>query len=157
MYLQQWMCWACGANADGAVLLWSSNALAATFALAGLTVFQLLTLQFGAATLVLAAVRARRSRRGTVDTRVRPRDIPVGLVGLTGTIVLQYLAFASASIVAANVLSYAWPLLVAVWAAVAYRGRQTLLGRRLAATLLLIRASPKSRPRRVPSPLSIKR
>jgi len=75
--------------AVGAVLLWSSNALAATFALAGLTVFQLLTLQFGAATLVLVAVRARRSRWETVGARVRPRDIPVGLVGLTGTIVLQ--------------------------------------------------------------------
>lgn len=52
----------------------------------------------------------------------------VGVVGLTGTISLQYLAFATAPIVEANVVAYGWPLFAALWAALAYRSRQTLAG-----------------------------
>lgn len=37
------------------MLVWSSNALAASVALAGPPVFELLTLQFAAATIILAA------------------------------------------------------------------------------------------------------
>lgn len=50
----------------------------------------------------------------------------VGVIGLTGTIFLQYLAFAAAPIVAANVLTYGWPLLAAVWLAATHRTRHTL-------------------------------
>lgn len=43
----------------------------------------------------------------------RPGTASVGVVGLAGTIALQYLAFATAPLVAANATAYAWPLLVA--------------------------------------------
>lgn len=50
----------------------------------------------------------------------------IGVVGLTGTISLQYLAFSLAPIVAANVLTYGWPLLAAGWLAATLRSRQAL-------------------------------
>jgi len=50
------------------------------------------------------------------------------VIGLTGTIFLQYLAFATAPIVEANVVAYGWPLFAALCAALAYRSRQTLAG-----------------------------
>ena len=126
------------AAAFAAVALWSTNALAAKFALAELGVVQVLALQFGGATATLAAWRVARSAR-----TCRPGEtvrlpslrllyvlggMAVGVVGLTGTISLQYLAFATAPIVEANVLAYGWPLFAAIWAAVAYRTRRTLTG-----------------------------
>jgi drug/metabolite transporter (DMT)-like permease len=54
--------------------------------------------------------------------------VVVGVIGLTGTIFLQYLAFATAPIVEANVVAYGWPLFAALWVALAYRSRQTLAG-----------------------------
>lgn len=123
--------------AFAAIMFWSTNALAAKFALAELGVVQVLALQFGGATVALAAPRALRLRReggSGRENKLRPsarfRDLLVGacvgVVGLTGTIFLQYLAFATAPIVEANVVAYGWPLFAALWAAAAYRGRQTL-------------------------------
>jgi len=122
-----------------AVVLWSTNALAAKFALAEFGVVQVLALQFGGATVTLAVTRALRSRRDKRSGQKNAhwplghfRDIlggvMVGVIGLTGTIFLQYLAFATAPIVEANVISYGWPLFAALWAAFAYRSRQTLAG-----------------------------
>jgi len=117
----------------GAVLLWSSNAWAAEVALARMSVGWLLLVQYGTATAALLGARAvgrrRHSHRGHTDVPtpgVPVRAVAVGVVGLTGTIFLQYLAFAAAPIVAANVLSYAWPLLAAVWVAVTVRTRRAL-------------------------------
>lgn len=125
------------AAAFGAVALWATNALAAKFALAELGVVQVLALQFGGATTVLAVLRVFRleRRKGEGGWRwslLRRREVVggacVGVVGLTGTIFLQYLAFDMAPIVEANVLAYGWPLFAALWAAVAYRSRRTLAG-----------------------------
>jgi len=58
----------------------------------------------------------------------------VGVVGLTGTVFLQYLAFATAPIVAANVLTYGWPLLAAGWIAATRRSRHALRSAGLALT-----------------------
>jgi len=124
------------AAAFGAVALWATNALAAKFALADLGVAQVLALQFGGATAVLAALRMFSSRVGKKDSVPRysltrmeiAGGACVGAVGLTGTIFLQYLAFASAPIVEANVLAYGWPLFAALWAALAYRTQRTLAG-----------------------------
>lgn len=119
-----------------AILLWSTNALAANFALGGLGVVQVLALQFGGATATLAILRALRSAQANGLNNamwllsLRSMDVlgsvVIGVVGLTGTIFLQYLAFATAPIVEANVLAYGWPLFAAIWAALAYRSRQTL-------------------------------
>ena len=122
-----------------AVVLWSTNALAAKYALAEFGVVQVLALQFGGATATLATLRALRSRWDKTSSQKnanwpsgRFRDVlggvMVGVVGLTGTIFLQYLAFAVAPIVEANVIAYGWPLFAALWAAFAYRSRQTLAG-----------------------------
>jgi drug/metabolite transporter (DMT)-like permease len=125
-----------------AILFWSTNALAAKFALAELGVVQVLALQFGGATATLATLRALRTAQ--TDARANRSSkavqwssllssdvlggVLVGVVGLTGTIFLQYLAFATAPIVEANVVAYGWPLFAALWAALAYRSRQTLAG-----------------------------
>ena len=55
--------------------------------------------------------------------------LAVGIVGLVGTMVLQYVAFASMPVIEANLVAYTWPLMVA--AAVIVQGsprRPTLLG-----------------------------
>lgn len=121
-----------------AIMLWSTNALAATFALDGLGVVQVLALQFGGATATLAMLRALRSTPASGSIKEMQWSslrslrffgtMAVGIVGLTGTIVLQYVAFATVPIIEANVLAYGWPLFAAIWAALTYRSRQTLIG-----------------------------
>jgi drug/metabolite transporter (DMT)-like permease len=97
--------------AGGAVLVWSTNALAAGVALEHLSVMQVLALQFGAAATVFLVVRGRRR------SALRPRAAAVGIVGLVGAIVLQYVAFATAPLIGANAIAYAWPVMVAAWLA----------------------------------------
>jgi len=125
-------------------VFWSTNALAAKFALTELGVMQVLALQFAGATATLATLRAGSSRAARADARANRSSeavqwssllssailgsVLVGVIGLTGTIFLQYLAFATAPIVEANVVAYGWPLFAALWAALAYRSRQTLAG-----------------------------
>ena len=121
-----------------AIMFWSTNALAAKFALAELGVVQVLALQFGGATATLATLRALRSARARRSGETMQGSslrlsnivgaVVVGVIGLMGTIFLQYLAFATAPIVEANVVAYGWPLFAALWAALAYRSRQTLAG-----------------------------
>lgn len=114
-----------------AILLWATNAYAADVALARLSVFQLLLLQFGTAAVTLsaahAAARARARQPGPGSRRPGIRSLAVGVIGLTGTTFLQYLAFASAPIVAANVIAYGWPLMTAVWTAATRRTRSAWL------------------------------
>jgi len=126
--------------AAGAIGLWSLNALAAGAVLDVLSVAQVLALQFGGAFVALAVARAVAARRMRERSRERapvaarrrrigPRDAAVAVVGLGGTIGLQYVAFASAPLVAANAIAYAWPLLAAIWSALApgARGSQRSL------------------------------
>lgn len=97
------------AFALAAVGLWSTNALVAKYALADMTVAQTLALQFAGAVCVFA-VFARR--RGAMPLPWSARAI--GVVGLVGTVALQYIAFATAPIATANLIAYSWPLLTAV-------------------------------------------
>jgi drug/metabolite transporter (DMT)-like permease len=113
----------------GAVALWSTNAFAANIALARMSLGWLLLVQYAIACGVLVAARALgRRRRGAtaVHGSSAGRAAAIGVAGLTGTIFLQYLAFATAPIVAANVLTYAWPLLAALWVAAALRTRRAI-------------------------------
>jgi drug/metabolite transporter (DMT)-like permease len=77
-------------------------------------------------------VRANRSgeavQRSSLLSSAALCAVLVGVIGLTGTIFLQYLAFATAPIVETNVVAYGWPLFAALWAALAYRSRQTFAG-----------------------------
>lgn len=125
-----------------AVTLWSTNAFGAELALGEMGLGWLLLVQFSTASGALLVVRAVQDRR-PVRTAVtgspasgpeRPdrTAIVIGIVGLTGTMFLQYLAFATAPIVAANVLAYAWPLLAAIWLAVTRRNRHASVSAGLA-------------------------
>lgn len=155
--------------AVAAVGLWSTNAYAAEIALAHLGVAWLLLVQYGSAALVLGLVtRASGLRRrwgeparsgpagphtppgagtgGPNSAATRPGTVALGVVGLTGTVLLQYAAFALAPIVAANVLAYAWPLIAAFWLAATRRDRGTTIAAVLAVVgflgVLLIFAGP---------------
>jgi drug/metabolite transporter (DMT)-like permease len=95
------------AAGGGAIAVWSLNAALAGVALDRLAVGQVLAVQFGAAFALVSVVKARRpSAPGWAAARL-------GAVGIAGTIALQYLAFATAPLVAANAIAYAWPLLIA--------------------------------------------
>ncbi|MBA3293870.1 MAG: EamA family transporter [Geodermatophilaceae bacterium] len=125
-----------------AVTLWSTNAYGADLALGEMGLGWLLLVQFTTASAALLVVRAVQDRRhvrtdvasSSATQRERPdrTAIVIGVVGLTGTTFLQYLAFATAPIVAANVLAYAWPLLAAVWLAITRRNRHASVSAGLA-------------------------
>ena len=111
-----------------AVALWSTNAWAAGVALDAMSVGWLLLVQYGIATTAFLAVRLlRRGEPITAGGALTGPAIGIGVVGLTGTIFLQYVAFATAPIVAANVLAYAWPLIAAVWVVLAIRSRRAVV------------------------------
>lgn len=119
-----------------AVFFWSTNALAAKYALLELSVAQVVFLQFvsAAAAISLAALALPQAGVGAPARRLAKvgavghgnplhRLIAPGLalVGIVGTIAFQYLAFAYAPIAQANLIAYAWPLLTAVWLALVVR------------------------------------
>jgi drug/metabolite transporter (DMT)-like permease len=108
------------AFAAGAVALWSTNAITARYLLASHPLALVQLLQFTGAALVFLAVRPL-----SAAAPIAPRDLPafaaIGFVGLVGTMVLQYLAFALMPVVEANLIAYAWPLMVA--AAIVVAGR----------------------------------
>ncbi|WP_161626858.1 DMT family transporter [Desulfospira joergensenii] len=111
------------------VLFWSTNALAAKYGLAALNVSELLTIQFSAAAITFLFLYILRHRDLRIFSGLPPlKQILIGLVGLVGTIILQYIAFGIGNILEANVIAYSWPLIVAVWAAVVLRNRIGLAG-----------------------------
>jgi drug/metabolite transporter (DMT)-like permease len=127
-----------------AVALWATNAFAASEALQRLGVWQLLAVQYGSAALALGLWRGVSSLPrlaggaalgGVTEAGGRPGVMAVatGVLGLTGTIFLQYWAFATAPILGANVIAYGWPLMAALWSAATVRSRQALVGVPLAA------------------------
>ncbi|MEJ7757287.1 MAG: DMT family transporter [Nocardioidaceae bacterium] len=88
----------------------------------------LLLVQYAVAAAALFTVRmARRGGSALLGGGFGTSAVAVGVVGLTGTIFLQYLAFVTAPIVAANVLAYAWPLLAALWVALTFRTRRAVV------------------------------
>ena len=100
--------------AAGAVALWSTNALVGKSLLASHPVSQVQFLQFTGAALVFAAIRLMsRERAAPVAARAALVPLAVGFIGLVGTMVLQYIAFASMPVIEANLVAYTWPLMVA--------------------------------------------
>lgn len=126
------------AAAVGAVVLWSTNAYAAGAVLEHLSVLQLLTVQYGAAAIALVATKLviGYRRRGSPIPDLpeeatkwgRLTPLLVGVLGLTATIFLQYLAFDTAPLVDANVICYADGLIAALWVAAWRPSRHTLVG-----------------------------
>lgn len=121
--------------ATGAVALWSTNALVGKSLLANHPVSQVQFLQFAGAALVFAAIRLMsREKAAPVMAGAALVSLAVGFIGLVGTMVLQYIAFASMPVIEANLVAYTWPLMVAA-AVIAFENprRPALLG--LAAAL----------------------
>ena len=100
------------ASGLGAIVLWSTNAFVAKYALADLSVAQVQTFQFAGATMTFLALRLVTARG--LKTWPGMDALSVGLVGLVGTMIFQYLAFSTGPIAAVNLLAYAWPLLTAL-------------------------------------------
>ncbi|WP_136619999.1 MULTISPECIES: DMT family transporter [Mesorhizobium] len=102
------------AFAAGAVALWSTNALVGKSLLASHPVSQVQFLQFAGAALVFAVIRLMsRERAAPVTAGAALISLAVGFIGLVGTMVLQYIAFASMPVIEANLMAYTWPLMVA--------------------------------------------
>jgi drug/metabolite transporter (DMT)-like permease len=109
--------------AAGAVALWSTNALVGKSLLESHPVSQVQFLQFVGAALVFIVIRLM-SRENVPRENLLPDNSPnavraalvpiaVGIIGLVGTMVLQYVAFASMPVIEANLVAYTWPLMVA--------------------------------------------
>lgn len=109
-----------------AVVLWSTNAVAAKIMLTEATVTQILALQFSAAAVTLFVMHAVL---GAVRPSVRMRNIrmiALGIIGILGTISFQYIAFRYSPIVQANIIAYGWPLYAAIWWAITRWSRDGL-------------------------------
>ena len=135
------------AFAFGAVALWATNALVGKTLLASHPVSQVQFLQFCGAALVFALIRLFPSplvgeggSARSADLASRGHLLPqgekgtsaltafaVGFIGLVGTMVLQYIAFASMPVIEANLVAYTWPLMVAAALIVLGRPRRPLL------------------------------
>lgn len=119
------------AYAFGAVALWATNALVGKTLLANHPVSAVQFLQFCGAALVFALIRmAGRAR--TMPPRpaglgASLAPFAVGFLGLVGTMVLQYIAFASMPVIEANLVAYTWPLMVATALILLGRPRRPLL------------------------------
>lgn len=99
----------------GAIAFWSTNGVVAKYALMGLSVERVQFLQFTSAALALIVIQWLSSQTVRLKTAIPLDALILGLIGLTGTMVFQYLAFAYAPITQANIIAYAWPLFVALW------------------------------------------
>jgi drug/metabolite transporter (DMT)-like permease len=121
--------------AVGAVALWATNALVGKSLLASHSVSQVQFLQFVGAALVFALIRligrdgGRRRMPQDGGARMSAALVPfaVGIIGLVGTMILQYVAFASMPVIEANLVAYTWPLMVAAAIIVLDRPRRPAL------------------------------
>lgn len=105
-----------------AIGFWSTNAVVAKYALVELTVAQVQALQFAGATFAVWLFGFALPRKPI--TWPEPRALGLGTLGLVGTMVFQYIAFAAGPIATVNLIAYSWPLLTALLVAacgIAYR------------------------------------
>jgi drug/metabolite transporter (DMT)-like permease len=115
--------------AFGAVALWATNALVGKTLLAHYAVSQVQFLQFCGAALVFALIRFFPSALLPQEEKKKPTlaAYAVGFIGLVGTMVLQYIAFAAMPVIEANLAAYTWPLMVAAAAIMLGRPPRPLL------------------------------
>lgn len=123
--------------AAGAVALWSTNALVGKSLLTSYPVSLVQFLQFVGAALVFVVIRLM-FRENVRPENALPKDtvtvakaalvpVSVGFIGLVGTMVLQYIAFASMPVIEANLVAYTWPLMVAAAVIVLEHPRRPVL------------------------------
>jgi len=123
--------------AAGAVALWSTNALVGKSLLATYPVSLVQFLQFVGAALVFVIIRFM-PRENVQSENAPPENalasvkaallpVTVGFIGLVGTMVLQYIAFASMPVIEANLVAYTWPLMVAAAVIVLEHPRRPIL------------------------------
>ncbi|TGP57210.1 DMT family transporter [bacterium M00.F.Ca.ET.230.01.1.1] len=120
----------------GAVALWATNALVGKTLLASYPVSQVQFLQFCGAALVFALIRLTSTspsplagERGSARSagNATLAAFAVGFLGLVGTMVLQYIGFASMPVIEANLVAYTWPLMTAAAVILLGRPRRPLL------------------------------
>lgn len=94
-----------------AIGFWSTNAIVAHWLLQRYPVSNVQFLQFLGAALLFALARRREDKERSIRPAVG--ILLVGNLGLVGTMVLQYLAFATIPVIEANLIAYSWPLFLA--------------------------------------------
>jgi drug/metabolite transporter (DMT)-like permease len=124
--------WVGLAFALGAVALWATNALVGKALLAFYPVPQVQFLQFCGAALVFALIRLKRTSPSPLLAQQKEKGraalaYVVGFIGLVGTMILQYIAFASMPVIEANLVAYTWPLMTAAAVILLGRPRRPLL------------------------------
>ncbi len=97
-----------------AIALWSTNAVTASFVLQILPVEQVQFLQFLGAFLVFAVLRKTLIQADQKSKSSKTAWL-LGIIGLTGTMIFQYIAFAIGPITESNIIAYAWPLIATIF------------------------------------------
>lgn len=109
------------------ICLWSTNAVVARYALQELYVEQIQLLQFSSAAIVFAVIGKKNFRIALLNVPQAKLSYVAGFIGLTGTMIFQYLAFSNAPIIQANIIAYGWPLLVAIYMGIIYWNKASSL------------------------------
>lgn len=97
-----------------AIGLWSTNAVTAKFVLQYLPVEQVQFLQFLGAFLIFVFLKYPSGKPGKW-VQFNKKAWLLGIVGLTGTMIFQYIAFSMGPITETNIIAYAWPLIAAIF------------------------------------------
>ena len=96
-----------------AIALWSTNAVVAKHVFAELTIAQIQLWQFLGASVVFALMRLSPDLSEKSTGKWWPTAL-AGVVGITATMVFQYIAFSIGPIAQVNLVAYSWPLILAL-------------------------------------------
>ena len=93
-----------------AVSFWSTNAIVAKYALQGLSLEHTQLLQFLGAATVCMLFKAWKKDLKSIYTLTKSAWL-LGAIGITSTMIFQYVAFSIGPITEVNLIAYSWPLL----------------------------------------------
>ena len=96
-----------------AIALWSTNAVVAKHVFAELSIAQIQLWQFLGASVVFFLMRLSRGQPEASAVSWWP-TVLAGVVGITATMVFQYIAFSIGPIAQVNLVAYSWPLILAL-------------------------------------------